>query len=133
MSRNAYKPPVQKGFGQFVDAMVVLALVYLSLLAPLLLGGTAAESEAPADKPVATWEAMKQNETMAAQWQKLGFDAEAAEPIVSKKFSYEIEPLSLGITVAVIAIYFFFVLKVSDREYREVINERFGPRAGKED
>ncbi len=34
--------------------------------------------------------------------------------------------------VAVIAIYFFFVLKVSDREYREVINERFGPCAGKE-
>ena len=33
-----------------------------------------------------------------------------------------------GDTVAVIAAYFFFVLRVSDRQYREVIEERFGPR-----
>lgn len=132
MSRNVYKPPVQKGFGQFVDALVVLALVYLSLLAPLLLGGTAAESEAAAEKPAATWEALQQNDTMKAQWEKLGHTPETAEPIITNKFSYEIHPLSLGITVAVIAVYFIFVLRVSDREYREVINERFGPRAGKE-
>jgi hypothetical protein len=28
----------------------------------------------------------------------------------------------------VIVAYFFFVLRVSDRQYREVIDERFGPR-----
>ncbi len=133
MSRNVYKPPVQKGFGQFIDAMVVLALVYLSLLAPLLLGGTAAESAATEHKPKPTWEELKQNDVMQAQWEKLGHTPETAEPIVTKKFSYEVEPLSLGITIAVIAGYFFFMLKMSDREYREVINERFGPKAGKGD
>jgi hypothetical protein len=32
--------------------------------------------------------------------------------------------------VVVIAAYFFFVLRVSDRQYREVIDERFGRRDG---
>ena len=133
MDDKAYRPPVQKGLGQFVDALVVLALVYLSLLAPLLLGGTAAESAEPEQKPAATWQALQQNPTMQAQWEKLGHTPDTAEPIVTRKFSYDIEPWSLGLTVAVIVAYFFFVLRVSDREYREVINERFGRRTGREE
>jgi hypothetical protein len=125
---KVYQPPVQKGFGQFIDSMVLLVLVYLSLLAPLVLGGTASEAEAEVAATAATWQALEQNETMQAQWEKLGYTPETAEPIVTKKFHYEVEPVSLGITVAVIVAYFFFMLKVSDREYREVINERFGPR-----
>ena len=129
--RQAYRPPVQGGFGQFVDSIVLLVLVGLSLLAPLLFGS--AESEAAkAHEAPPTWESLGQNPTMQAQWQKLGYDAEKAAPIVQKKFDYEIEPLSLGLTVAVIAGYFFFMLRVSDRQYREVINERFGPGQTKE-
>jgi hypothetical protein len=130
---KVYQPPVQKGFGQFIDSMVLLVLVYLSLLAPLVLGGTASEAEADIADTAATWQALEQNETMQAQWEKLGYTPETAEPIVTKKFHYEVEPVSLGITVAVIVAYFFFMLKVSDREYREVINERFGPRGHKGD
>ena len=126
--RQAYRPPVQGGFGQFVDSIVLLVLVGLSLLAPLLFG-SAESGEAKAPEAPPTWEALGQNPTMQAQWHKLGYDAEKAAPIVQKKFHYEVEPLSLGITVAVIAGYFFFMLRVSDRQYREVINERFGPRA----
>ena len=128
MSRKPpYRPPVQRGFGQFVDSLVLLVLVGLSLLAPLLFGSGEGESH-KADAAPPTWESLEQNPTMQAQWQKLGFTAEQAAPIVTKKFHYEIEPISLGITVAVIAAYFFFVLRVSDRQYREVIEERFGPR-----
>ena len=126
--RQAYRPPVQGGFGQFVDSIVLLVLVALSLLAPLLFG-SAESGEAKAAEAPPTWESLGQNPTMQAQWHKLGYDAEKAAPIVQKKFHYEIEPLSLGITVAVIAGYFFFMLRVSDRQYREVIDERFGPRA----
>lgn len=126
--RQAYRPPVQGGFGQFVDSIVLLVLVGLSLLAPLLFG-SAESGEAKVAEAPPTWESLGQNPTMQAQWHKLGYDAEKAAPIVQKKFHYEIEPLSLGITVAVIAGYFFFMLRVSDRQYREVIDERFGPRA----
>ena len=126
--RQAYRPPVQGGFGQFVDSIVLLVLVGLSLLAPLLFG-SAESGEAKAAEAPPTWESLGQNPTMQAQWQKLGYDVEKAAPIVQKKFHYEIEPLSLGLTVAVIAGYFFFMLRVSDRQYREVIDERFGPRA----
>lgn len=129
--RQAYRPPVQGGFGQFVDSIVLLVLVGLSLLAPLLFG-SAESNEAKVAEAPPTWESLGQNATMQAQWQKLGYDAEKAAPIVQKKFNYEVEPLSLGITVAVIAGYFFFMLRVSDRQYREVIDERFGPRRTQE-
>ena len=69
--RQAYRPPVQGGFGQFVDSIVLLVLVGLSLLAPLLFGS--AESEAAkAHEAPPTWESLGQNPTMQAQWQKLG-------------------------------------------------------------
>ena len=127
--RQAYRPPAQGGFGQFVDSIVLLVLVGLSLLAPLLFASAESSAAKAAEAPP-TWEALGQNPTMQAQWQKLGYSADQAAPIVLKKFNYEIEPLSLGITVAVIAAYFFFVLRVSDRQYREVIDERFGRRDG---
>ena len=37
-----------------------------------------------------------------------------------------LNPLALIITALVIFGYFFFVIRFSDREYREVIDERFG-------
>lgn len=123
--RPVYRPPVQGGFGQFVDSLFLMVLVLLSLLGPLLLGSEAKHEAAATVTP--TWQALGQNETMQAQWEQLGYDAEKAAPIVQKKFDYTIEPLSLGLTVLVIAAYFFFMLRVSDRQYREVINERYGP------
>lgn len=123
---NKYVPPKQKGIGQFIDSGFLLVLVYLSLLMPLLL--KSAESEQAAAKPETppTWEALGQNPTMQAQWEKLGYDPEKAKPVIANKFDYSIEPLSLIVTIAVIVGYFIFVLRVSDREYKEVITEKFG-------
>jgi hypothetical protein len=50
--------------------------------------------------------------------------------MVANRFDYTIEPLSLLLTVAVLVGYFVFVLRTSDREYREVIRERFGSAKG---
>jgi len=126
MSKH-YQPPVQSGAGQFIDSLVVLVLVYASLMTPLLLKEAPAPAEAVADKPAATWESLKQSPAMVEQWDKLGVDIKAAEPMISNRFDYSIEPLSLLLTIAVIVGYFVFMLRTSDREYREVINERFGP------
>lgn len=120
-----YVPPVQKGFGQFVDSIFLLVLVYLSLLAPLVLNVSDAPAPVEAGKRAVSWEQLKQNPTMQSQWHKLGYDAEKAEPIVTKHFNYEIEPISLITTIVVIAGYFLFVLRVSEREYRQVIAEKF--------
>lgn len=125
-ARSPYRPPTQSGFGQFVDSLVLIVLVAMSLLAPLLLRGHEAEAAAPAEAPP-SWQALEQTPAMQAQWEKLGYDAEKAAPIVRKKFDYTIHIGSLAFTALVIAAYFWFVLRVSDRQYREVIEERFGP------
>lgn len=120
-----YVPPVQKGFGQLVDSLFLLVLVYCSLLAPLLLKAPEKQVEATAAKTQVSWRELGQNPTMQAQWQKLGYDREQAAPIITSKFDYEIEPVSLIVTVLVIVGYFGFVLFVSDRQYRQVIAEKF--------
>jgi hypothetical protein len=124
---SEYVPPVQKGFGQLVDSLFLLVLVYCSLLAPLLLK---APDQQPAPAQAATtqvsWQTLGQNPTMQAQWQKLGYDAAQAKPIITTRFDYTIEPVSLIVTVLVIVGYFVFVLRVSERQYRQVIAEKFG-------
>ena len=127
---KAYEPPVQSGAGQFLDSLVVLVLVYASLMAPLLFKEAAEAPADAADKPAVTWESLNQTPVMVEQWTKLGVDIKAAEPMITNRHDYTIEPVSLLLTVVVIVGYFVFVLRTSDREYREVIRERFGPAKG---
>ncbi len=125
-----YEPPVQGTAGQLFDSLVVLVLVYASLMAPLLFsGGTGTEPVVEAEAP--TWEALGQTPAMVEQWEKLGVGIEDAAPLITNRFDYTIEPWSLSLTIAVIVGYFIFVLRTSDREYREVIRERFGSTGGK--
>lgn len=137
-----YNPPKQSGLGQFVDSFFLMALVYAALLLPILLGLTGGMTNTvvpdgvtrieAGDGTVAweglTWEALGQNPTMQAQWEKLGYDVEAAADIITTRFDYSINPLSLLITAVVIIGYFVFLVTVSEKEYREVIAEKFGSR-----
>ncbi|MFT0171689.1 hypothetical protein ACLKMY_22180 [Paraburkholderia mimosarum] len=123
---SEYAPPVQKGFGQLVDSLFLLVLVYCSLLAPLLLKAPDKQPDAAqAVKTQVSWQTLGQNPTMQAQWQKLGFDAGQAKPIITTRFDYTVDPASLIVTAVVIVGYFVFVLRVSDRQYRQVIAEKF--------
>lgn len=126
-----YKPPVQKGFGQFFDSIFILVLVYLALMAPLVLDFSSSDeaaSEVAVEQVAPTWESLGQNATMQAQWEKLDVSVEEAAAIINDKFDYSINPISLLITLLVLVGYWVFMLKVSDKEYREVINEKFGKR-----
>ena len=124
---SEYVPPVQKGFGQLVDSLFLLVLVYCSLLAPLLLKAPDKQpDQAQAAATQVSWQTLGQNPTMQAQWQKLGYDAAQAKPIITTKFDYVVDPGSLIVTALVIVGYFVFVLRVSDRQYRQVIAEKFG-------
>lgn len=125
MNTKPYRPPEQSKAGQIFDSVFLLALVYVVLFAPLVLGLTGGGTTTKTvEQP--TWEALGQNETMAAQWEKLGYTPESAAEIITTRFDYSINPLALIITALVIFGYFFFVIRFSDREYREVIDERFG-------
>jgi hypothetical protein len=84
----------------------------------------AAKSIDVIDNP--TWEALKQTPAMVEQWVKLGFaDAAAAHDIIQNRFHYNINWLELIVMAAVVIGYFVFLFRASDKEYREVIDEKF--------
>lgn len=134
-----YEPPRQGGVGQFVDSLFLMVLVFICLLAPVFLAKDHAatapegsEAAAPAalaaPAPAVTWESLGQTPVQASQWEKLGHTPETARPIVENRFDYAVEPVPLAITALVIVGYFLMMLRWSDREYREVVRERFGER-----
>ncbi|MBW1819471.1 MAG: hypothetical protein JRJ60_20210, partial [Deltaproteobacteria bacterium] len=96
----------------------------LVLLTPLALGLTAGNTVTELPETI-TWETLEQNEVMQAQWTALGIGPEGAAEYICTKYIYEINPLTLIFTAIVIIGYFFLVLRLSDKEYREVINEHF--------
>ena len=124
-----YEPPKQSRFGQIFDSLFILALVYLSLLLPLLFKAKAAETVANgavAAVEVPTWASLNLSPIVQQQWEKLGYNAEKAAGLINTKFDYSIDPLWLAITATVIVGYFFLMIKVSAKQYREVIAEKFG-------
>jgi hypothetical protein len=125
--KQHYTPPKQGMFGQIFDSILILVLVYASLMLPLLMKveAKAEEPAVAAEVVVNTWESLGQNEIMQAQWVKLGHTPDSAATIINNRFDYTIDPMMLIITILVVAGYFVVVLKVSDKEYREVIAEKF--------
>ncbi|WP_156993064.1 hypothetical protein [Pseudonocardia acaciae] len=139
MTRSVKQPPTQSKRGQLVDAATILALIFVTLFATTFLvseSDTAAASSGPeagqqrqlADLPITPAE--------RAQYQKLidsgtvdlpavtaAVDANRPEP---DKYSFSLAAL-LG-TAALLAAYLAFVYRASFREYREVIEEKFGPK-----
>ena len=127
MSKN-YTPPKQSMFGQIFDTILVLVLVYASLMVPLLFKAEAKAEAAAASASAhvqVSWQSLGQNEIQQQQWVKLGYDPEKAATLINSRFDYTIDPLMLIITIFVVAGYFIFMLKVSDKQYREVIREKF--------
>jgi hypothetical protein len=126
MKQN-YVPPKQGWFGQVFDSVFILALVFASLLTPLLLKSDAA-AEAAVTAAKATWESLNLSAIEQAQWVKLGYGPDQAAALINTRFDYSVDPLWLGITILVIVGYFVFMLKVSEKEYKEVIAEKFGEK-----
>ena len=127
MSKN-YMPPNQGMFGQIFDSILILLLVYASLMLPLLMKESDKPTEAPAATTEAakvTWESLGQNAVEQAQWVKLGYDPDKAATLINSRFDYTINPMMLIITIFVVVGYFVIILKVSDKQYREVIAEKF--------
>ncbi|WP_374305723.1 hypothetical protein [Ferrovibrio sp.] len=73
-----------------------------------------------------TWEALEQTPVMQAQWEKLGIDLEGAAAAITLRYDYSFSWGGLIATLAAIAGYFIFLVWQSDREYRQVIAEKFG-------
>jgi predicted PurR-regulated permease PerM len=137
---KVYSPPKQSVAGQLFDVAFLLALVFAALFLPLWLkiavpsrveklpeGVTYTMAADGTTKQWSglTWEKLGQNPTMQAQWEKLGYTLESAADIITQQFDYTIDTAGVVITGVVIIGFFVFLIVMSDREYRQVIAEKF--------
>jgi hypothetical protein len=124
----AYKPPKQGIFGQVFDVLTLLVLTVGALYIPLYMGlAGAAKVPNPVANP--TWQSLGQNAAEQQQWAALGItDPAAANNIITARFDYSFSWVALVVMAVLVVSYFVLVVRLSDREYREVIEERFGEK-----
>jgi len=137
---KVYIPPKQSVAGQLFDVAFLLALVFAALFLPLWLkiavpsrveklpeGVTYTMAADGTTKQWSglSWEKLGQNPTMQAQWGKLGYTMESAADIITQQFDYTIDTAGVVLTGVVIIGFFVFLIVMSDREYRQVIAEKF--------
>jgi hypothetical protein len=122
-----YTPPEQSKLLQFVDIIFILIAIFGALWLPLelKLAGAAKEVD-KIENP--TWESLQQTPAQVAQWEKLGYDVEKAHDIIQNHFHYSIDWLALGVMTLVVLGYFIFLFRASDKEYQQVIAEKFGDK-----
>ncbi len=120
-----YKAPVQSRASQIIDVILLMALTIGALLLPGYLGlSGAARSIVPVENP--TWESLGQTPVMVERWNALGFaDAASAHDMITARFDYSFTWGALAMMIVVIVGYFVMMLRLSDKEYREVIAEKF--------
>lgn len=139
MAKEKYLPPKQSVAGQIIDAALVLIAVFLALWVPLALNlaGASTRTILPAGVtqqtaadgtvtfPGATWENLGQNAVMQKQWEALGYDVNSAAALITQWFDYSFSWSMLVLTTIAVVAYFGFLLVYSDKEYKEVIAEKF--------
>ena len=119
-----YEPPVQSKAMQVVDIAFILIAIFVTLWLPLELGLAGAAKEIqPIENP--TWESLQQTPAQVAQWEKLGYDAAKAHDVIQNKFNYELDWASIAIMAAVLIGYFVFLFRASEKEYKQIIAEKF--------
>ena len=147
MAKTIYQPPQQSVPGQWFDVIILLALIGGALFLPVIANialparvaklpaGVTYEMKTTTDADGnetstkqwtgLTWEALGQNPIMQQQWEKLGYTAESAADIITQPFDYTIQWGGLIGMIVLIGGYYVFMLWHSEKEYRQVIAEKF--------
>ena len=125
-----YIPPKQGKASQLFDVVVLLAMTFGALYTPLYLGLAGGTKTVP-EIVDPTWESLGQNATEIAQYQALGLDPVTAAPIILARYDYSFSWIALVIMFVVVIGYYVMMLRFSDREYREVIAEKFDGPTGR--
>ena len=120
-----YNPPEQSKTLQIVDIVFLLVAIFAALWLPLKLKlAGAAKDIDKIDNP--TWEKLGQPPAQVVQWEKLGLDPVKAHDVIQSHFHYNIDWRAFAVMAVVLIGYFVFLFRASDKEYREVIAEKFG-------
>lgn len=121
-----YNAPVQGKLSQVIDVIVLLVLAIGALYIPLWMG-MAGSTKTPVPQENPTWESLGQTPMMVERWNTLGFaDPASASDIITARFDYTFSWVELLVMIVVIVGYYAIMLRFSEKEYREVIEEKFG-------
>lgn len=133
-----YTPPQQSKIGQVIDVLVLLVLTVGALYVPLLLGLAGGAKEPAAFIPNATWEQLKQDTPEKIEkWKALGaYNAVTPDPanedfqkLVTARYDYwAFSSFELILMIVIVVGYFVIVVRLSGKEYKDVISEKFGDR-----
>ena len=121
-----YVPPRQSIGGQLFDVVFLLALVFCGLFLPIWLRIAVPSRVERLPEGVTYQVAADGTRTWTGlTWEKLGYTKESAAEIITQPFDYSIDVAGVAITGAVIIGYFIFMLVLSEKEYKQVIAEKF--------
>ena len=122
-----YIPPKQSKVSQIIDVIFLVALSVGALFMPLWLGlAGSTKTSTPMTDP--TWETLGQNTVQAAQYEALGYTPATASDMITARFYYSFGWGNLAIMVVLIVGYFAIMLRLSEQEYRDVIDEKFNAK-----
>ena len=125
-----YVPPKQSKVSQLLDVVALLAMTFGALYTPLYLG-LAGGSKVVPELANPTWESLGQNATQIAQYNALGFtDAAEVAPIIGARYDYSFSWIALVVMFVIVIGYYVMMMRFSEREYREVIAEKFDDKPG---
>ena len=127
----AYQPPKQSLAGQVVDVVVLLVLTVGALYLPLYMGlAGAAKTPNPDREP--DLGSARPERGRAGRNGRCSASRTRPPPTRSSPPASTTPSAGRRLIVMVVAVvgYFVLVVRLSDREYREVIDERFGKRKG---
>ena len=121
-----YEPPKQGKASQLIDVIVLVVLTVGALFVPLWMGMAGAAKTVAEPVANATWEALGQNAAQAAKYEALGYTPESAHDLILARFDYSFSIGALIVMIVVIVGYYAILLRFSEKEYRDVISEKFG-------
>lgn len=131
---DRYQPPEQSMRGQLLDALFILVLLFATLFVTTYIaqgGGDSTGSESSEVKPISElpissaekqqFQKMVNNDMVSLEVINTSIDANQPDPD-----KYNFSTLALIITAGLLAAYLVFVYWSSFKEYKEVIEEKFG-------
>ena len=121
-----YEPPRQSIGGQLFDVAFLLALVFGALFLPIWLKIAVPSRVEKLPEGVSYQTAADGTRTWTGlTWEKLGYTKESAAEIITQPFDYSIDTAGILVTALVVVGYFIFMLRISEKEYKQVIAEKF--------
>ena len=125
-----YTPPEQTRTMQVVDIIILLVPIFGALWAPLSAQAGPAHPKSWSKSTIRPGKASSRLPRRSNNGRSSAMPiAASAHDIIQNVYEYSVDWLQFVLMAAVLIGYFVFLFRASDKEYREVIAEKFGDKS----